>query len=112
MIDYKNIIFAIVIAYIPVELSGLRGWFFNWIVRLWRKRKIYNWIRKNTQNKAGERFKGTAEISKGVDIDEEQVKKICSRHKSIFEHSSQKDLWSIFGNEPKSVYEERGILKL
>jgi hypothetical protein len=112
MIDYKNIIFAIVIAYIPVELSGLRDWFFNWIIRLWRKRKIYNWIKENTQNKAGEQFKSTTEISKGLDIDEDRVRKICSRHKKIFECSGEKDLWSIYGSEPRSVYEEQGIISV
>ena len=110
MIDYKNIMVAIAIAYIPLELFGLRRRFFNGIIRLWRKRKIYNWLKENTQNKAGEQFeqfKSTTEISKGLDIDEDQVRKICSRHKKIFEHAHNKDLWSIYGSEPKSVYEER-----
>ena len=110
MIDYKSIMVAIVIAYIPLELLGLRSWFFNWILRLWRKRKIYNWLKENTQNKAGEQFKSTTEISKALQIDEEQVRQICSQHKKIFENSRQKDLWSIYGSEPKSVYEERGVI--
>jgi hypothetical protein len=75
-------------------------------------RKIYLWLRDNTEDKAGEQFKSTTEISKALDIDEDQVRKICSRHKKIFEHSSQKDLWSIYGSEPRSVYEERGIISV
>jgi hypothetical protein len=71
------------------------------------QRKVFLWLKDNTKDKAGEQFKSTTEISKGLDIDEDQVRKICSRHKKIFEHAHNKDLWSIYGSEPKSVYEKR-----
>jgi hypothetical protein len=74
------------------------------------RRKVFLWLKDNTKDKAGEQFKSATEISKGLDIDEEQVSKICTRHIKIFEHSSQKDLWSIYDSEPRSVYEERGII--
>lgn len=71
------------------------------------RRRVFLWLKDNTKDKAGEQFKSTTEISKGLDIDEDQVRKICSRHKKIFEHAHNKDLWSIYGSEPKSVYEKR-----
>jgi len=76
------------------------------------QRKVFSWLKDNTRNTVGEQFKSTTEISKGLDIDEDQVRKICSRHKKIFEHSHKTDLWSIYGSKPRSVYEERDILTI
>ena len=76
------------------------------------RRTLFLWLKDNTKDKAGEQFKSTTEISKRLNIDEDQVRKTCSRHKKIFEHAHNKDLWSIYGSEPKSVYEERGVLTI
>jgi len=76
------------------------------------RRKVFLWLKDNTKDKAGEQFKSTTEISKGLDIDEDQVRKICSQHKKIFEHVRKKDFWSIYSSEPKSVYEKRGLLEI
>jgi hypothetical protein len=76
------------------------------------QRKVFLWLKDNTKDKAGEQFKSTTEISKGLDIDEDQVRKICSRHRKIFEQAMQKDFLSIYSSEPKSVYEERGVLEV
>jgi hypothetical protein len=37
------------------------------------RRKVFLWLKDNTKDKAGEQFKSTTEISKGLDIDEEQI---------------------------------------
>jgi hypothetical protein len=76
------------------------------------RRKVFLWLKDNTKDKAGLQFKSTTDISKALQIDEEHVRKICARHKKIFEHARNKDLWSIYGSEPKSVYEERGLLTI
>jgi hypothetical protein len=79
------------------------------ILGLFEKHKIFNWLKKNTTNKAGKQFKSTKEIVKATGIVENQVRKVCTEQKKIFPHKRKKDQWSIFGNEEKSVYEERGI---
>ena len=37
-----------------------------------KQNKVYLWLRKNTENRAHRQFKSTAEITKGLDIDEDQ----------------------------------------
>ena len=77
-----------------------------------KSKKVISWLKDNTEDKAGKQFKSTTEISTALHIDEEQVRKICSRHKKIFKHARKEDLWSIHGSEPKSVYDERGVLTI
>jgi hypothetical protein len=77
-----------------------------------KSNKIYSWICSNTHDKAGEQFKSTTEISEALQIDENQVRIICKNHKKIFEHARKKDLWGIYGSEPRSIYEERGVITI
>jgi len=81
------------------------------IINWHNKRKIYNWLKANTSDKAMKQFKTTEEIAKETSIDENQVRIACKKHKKIYAHKN-KEQWSIFGSEEKSVYEERGILSL
>lgn len=82
------------------------------IINWYDKRKIYNWLKANTADKAMKQFKSTEEIAKATGIDEEQVRRVCKKHTKIYVHNRKKDQWSIFGSEEKSVYDERGILTL
>ena len=82
------------------------------IINCCDKRKIYNWLKANTADKAMKQFKSTEEIAKATGIDENQVRNVCKKNKKIYAHNRKKDQWSIFGSEEKSVYDERGILYL
>ena len=82
------------------------------IINLCDKRKIYNFLKDNTADKAMKQFKSTEEIAKATGIDENQVRSVCKKHKKIFAHNRKKEQWSIFRSGEKSVYDERGILTL
>lgn len=75
--------------------------------------RIYNWLKGNTSNKAGEQFRSTREIASWNNLTEDRVRYLCSVHKKIFLSTSGKeDMWGIYSREPKSVYEERGIISV
>jgi hypothetical protein len=73
-------------------------------------KRVYNWLKKNTSNNAGERLRSTRAIASWNNLTEDRVRYVCSIHDNIFLSTGKKeDMWSIYDREEKSVYEERGI---
>lgn len=104
---WQTAIFAVVMA--PVAW-GLIKWLYGKITRKTREKKVYLWLKENTENEARKQFKTTNEISQVLGIDEDQIRKICTLSKRIYQHSDREDLWGIYGGEAISIYEERGML--
>ena len=102
---WKITIFVVIIA--PVATVIIK-WLFGNIAGKKKERKIYLWLKKNTEDRAGKQFKTTNEISQGLGIDEEKVKKICTLSKRIYQRSDSIDSWGIYSNNATSIYEERG----
>jgi len=61
------------------------------IINCCDKRRIYNWLKANTADKATKQFKSTEEIAKATGIDENQVRSVCKKHKQIYAHNRKKD---------------------
>jgi hypothetical protein len=105
---WEKVAAGIIVAIVIGAFTFGRKKIINW----YNSRKIYNWLKANTSDEATKQFKSTEEITKETNIDENQVRSVCKKHKKIYAHNRKKEEWSIFGSEEKSIYEERRILKL
>lgn len=71
--------------------------------------KIISWLKENTQDKTGERFKSSFEIAKGTGIGEAKVMHLCTIHKDIKRtRENGIELWGLY--EDKSVYEDHEVI--
>ena len=77
-----------------------------------KEKRIYSWLKKNTQNKAGEQFKTTNEISQALGIGEDIIRKACTSSRKINQRFDKKDSWGIFGKMATSIYEDRGLIEI
>ena len=94
-------------------IKDLVQYLYKTILDYRESKRIYNWLKGNTSNKAGEQFRSTRAISSWNNLTEDRVRYLCSVHKKIFLSTSGKeDMWGIYSREPKSVYEERGIISV
>lgn len=104
---WQTTIFAAVM--VPVAVAVII-WLYGKITRKTREKKVYLWLKENTENRAGKQFKTTPKISQGLGIDEDQIRKICTLSKRIYHRSGERDLWGIYSDQATSIYEERGML--
>lgn len=59
-------------------------------------RHVYNWLRDNTKNEEGERYRSTRAIASWNNLTEDRVRYICSLHKKIYLSTGEKeDMWSL-----------------
>ena len=73
------------------------------------KHKIYKWLKENTEDQVGKQFRSTKAIAKGTGIKLEKVDTICQIHPKVYQNKRKEGYWGLFGENEKSVYEERGI---
>jgi len=71
--------------------------------------KIYDWLFLNTKDEPHQSHKSLIEISIGTRIPEDRVKKACLNNWKIFQSIHEKENYSIWRVEPKSIYETRGM---
>jgi len=72
--------------------------------------KIYRWLKENTANEAGERFRSSRAIASWNNLTQDRARYVCSIDKRIFLSTGDKeDMWGIYEHVPRSVYEKRGI---
>ncbi|MHC4551980.1 MAG: hypothetical protein ACYSUT_04325 [Planctomycetota bacterium] len=103
-----NIISGLAIALILFLISLL----YKTIANRTNENKIFNWLKQNTEDKAGKQFKSISDISKGTGIRTSKAQVICELHNKIYQDKNEEGHWGIFGDESKSVYEERGLIEL
>lgn len=84
----------------------------KFIRKQFHKRKIYNYLQKNTADEIGEKFKSTNEISNSCNLSTDRVTYICEIHKKVKRSSKNKKKWSIYGPIEGSVYDERGVVSI
>ena len=74
------------------------------------KNRIFKWLKANTSNEAGKRYRSTRAIASWNNLTEDRIRYICSIHHKIYLSTGEKeDLWSIYERGDRSVYEKRGI---
>jgi hypothetical protein len=77
------------------------------------KRRIYNWLKANTSDEDGKKFRSTRAIASWNNLTEDRVRYICSLHDRIFlSTGQQEDMWSLYERGDRSVYEKRGIISV
>jgi len=80
------------------------------VVEKIHKRRIYNWLKANTSDEDGKKFRSTRAIASWNNLTEDRVRYICSIHDRIFlSTGQQEDMWSLYERGDRSVYEKRGI---
>lgn len=93
---------------------SLLAWMGNKIFKLIRIRydalKIFKWLKNNTKNEPHESHKSIVEIISATHIPEERVRIACLKSKRIFHSIKQPGAYSIWRQEPQSIYEKRGII--
>ncbi len=74
------------------------------------KRRVYDWLVKNTSNKDGNEYRTTRAIASWNNLTEDRTRYICSIHPKIYLSTGEKnDLWSLYERGDRSTYEKRGI---
>ena len=80
----------------------------------WRMRtdsnKAYEWLHNNTRDYPGESHRKTTEIAKATGLSEERVCAVCVADERIHRSSKQPDQWSVWREEPESIYNKRGLI--
>jgi len=70
------------------------------------KKRIYSWLKNNTADKKGERYRSTRAISSWNNLTKDRVRYICSVHEKIYLSTGKKeDLWSIYDIVRKGLSE-------
>ncbi len=72
------------------------------------RRVVHRWLKANTRAESSESHVGTGEIAKGVGLPDERVRQACLASKKIHRATGDRDQWSVWREEPQSVYEKNG----
>ena len=74
---------------------------------------MYRWLKANTRDESGQSHLDLLTISKGTGLSEERVRRACMSDKRIYVFGKEPNLsFSVWRQEPSSVYEKRGILSI
>ena len=73
------------------------------------RRRVHEWLRSNTRDWPRESHKTTKEIAKGASLTVERARVACESDKRV--HLSKAGEWSVWRQEPESIYEKRGLLR-
>jgi len=77
------------------------------------ERRIYKWLKANTTNENGNRYRSTRTIASWNNLTEDRVRYICSIHEKVYLSTGTKeDMWSLYERGDRSVYEDRGVHRL
>ena len=77
---------------------SLAGYCHRKAVECIEKRRVYSWLRKNTKDKDGERYRNARTIASWNNLTEDRVRYICSLHYEIYLSTGEKeDMWGVYG---------------
>lgn len=87
-------------------IAGLTVWIVQYIhekvVECIHRNRICRWLKANTANKDGERFRSTRAIASHNNLTEDRVRYICSIDNRIFLSTGNKeDMWSLYEREAR-----------
>lgn len=75
------------------------------------KDKVYKWMKFNTKDDEGDKYRSTRAIASWNNLTEDRARYICSIHTEIYLSTGrEKDMWSIYDRGDRSVYEKRDLL--
>ena len=100
----------IIVAILSSVILGVLGWFVAWLRAMADRRRVYEWLRSNTRDEPGESHVDLPTLAKGTRLQEERVRRACFSDKRILRSPSGLELWSVWREEPKSIYEKRGVI--
>ena len=76
-------------------------------------RRVYNWLKNNTSNEDGKKYRSTRAIASWNNLTEDRARYICSIHEKIYLSTGEReDLWSLYERGDRSVYEKRGVVSI
>jgi hypothetical protein len=73
---------------------------------------IEQWLHANTRDEPGESHRTITYIAHNLGLPEDRVNKAIAQSRVIFRSKKNVDQVSIWRQEPQSVYEKRGILRV
>jgi hypothetical protein len=73
-------------------------------------RTVHRWLSAHTRDEPGESHRSTSQIAAGTQLTESRTEAACRHDDRIIQSAKQPDLWSIWRQEPESVYDRRGVL--
>ena len=77
----------------------------------WREKKIVEYLQSNTEDKAGRQYLSISEIASGTSFDKLTVRGVLERSAVLHTCPSDSNKIGLY-EKRRSVYEERGILRL
>ena len=89
---------------------GLLGWIGARLRSIVDRRKVYLWLRSNTQDEPGKSHVDTVTLAKGARLPEDRVRRACMSDQRIYRLAQEPERWSVWRKEPQSIYEKRGPL--
>lgn len=106
----------IVVTVVAGVALGLLGWSGTIVVARLRamadRRRVYGWLRSNTRDEPGESHVDILTLVKGTSLPEDRVRRACFSEKRIYRSSRGDEQWSVWREEPQSIYEKRGLIML
>lgn len=96
-------------------IAGLVLWLVNLLHQRgneWtERRRIRSWLRSNTTDETGKRYRSTRAIASWTNLTEDRVRYLCSFDPQVYLSTGpQEDMWSLYQREDRSVYETRGVV--
>ena len=101
--------YAVVVAVVSSVAVGVLAWFVALLRAMADRRQVYSWLRSNTRDEPGESHVDMLTMVKGTGLSEERVRRACFSEKRIFRSSRGGEQWSVWREEPQSIYEKRGL---
>ncbi len=101
---------AVVIAVIGTLIIGAIEGARRWGLGCMDRRRVRQWLLENTRDEPGESHLEISRIASGMRLSEARVLRACLVSKHVCHSKANPALWSVWREEPQSVYEKRGLL--
>ncbi len=102
----EAVVIAVIGALAVGAIEGARRWAFRCVDRS----RVRRWLLENTRDEPGESHLEISGIASGIRLSEKRVLRACQISKHVFQSKADPSLWSVWREEPQSVYEKRGLL--
>lgn len=100
----KTVIDGVIIGGAGGALAGITVYtiqfIHNGILNTIDRKRIYNWLKENTSDSQGNKFRSTRAIASWNNLTEDRVRYICSTEKKIFLSTGRaEDMWGVHTRE-------------
>jgi hypothetical protein len=111
-LNAQNVIEGVLIGLGIALLTAICTVLIRFLIERNNQFRVYNWLKRNSTDEPGESHKTLQEIAIGTRMSEDQVSRACRKNKKVYQSVGDSNLYSIWRQEPQSVYEKRGLLTL